>query len=140
MTCNCGFIAAGEQVAKSDGDGLTFTLSGAGTASWVLRYRQPGGRRKELTIGNYRMFHCLQRGSSPEHIGCRSIRSRPRCLKRSKTRDMQAWTVADLVEDYRAKVLTTSNYAKDTVYYREADINQVVLPRLGAWQVFASHP
>jgi hypothetical protein len=26
-------------LARSDGDGLTFTLSRAGTASWVLRYR-----------------------------------------------------------------------------------------------------
>ncbi|MDE2107830.1 MAG: tyrosine-type recombinase/integrase, partial [Gammaproteobacteria bacterium] len=36
----------------SDGDGLTFTLSAAGTASWVLRYRI-GGRARELTLGNY---------------------------------------------------------------------------------------
>jgi len=37
---------------KSDGDGLTFTLSKAGRASWVLRYRF-GGKGKECTIGNY---------------------------------------------------------------------------------------
>ncbi|MBV5350602.1 DUF4102 domain-containing protein [bacterium] len=46
------WIAKGQAVAKSDGDGLTFTLSNAGTAAWVLRYRY-GGRRKELTLGNY---------------------------------------------------------------------------------------
>jgi hypothetical protein len=32
-------------LAKSDGDGLTFTLSAAGTASWILRYRLGAGRR-----------------------------------------------------------------------------------------------
>lgn len=47
-----GWVRAGEPVAKSDGGGLTFTLSKAGTASWVLRYRA-AGRRRELTLGNY---------------------------------------------------------------------------------------
>lgn len=36
----------------SDGNGLTFTLSKAGTASWVLRYRL-GGKSKEVTLGRY---------------------------------------------------------------------------------------
>ena len=39
-------------LAKADGDGLTFTLSAAGVAGWILRYRH-GGRRRELTIGRY---------------------------------------------------------------------------------------
>jgi hypothetical protein len=33
------WIRAGTPVAKSDGGGLTFTLSAAGAASWVLRFR-----------------------------------------------------------------------------------------------------
>jgi hypothetical protein len=33
---------------KSDGGGLTFTLSASGTAAWVFRYRLHG-RAKELT-------------------------------------------------------------------------------------------
>ena len=37
---------------KSDGDGLTFTLSRGGTASWVLRYRL-AGKQREKTLGNY---------------------------------------------------------------------------------------
>ena len=36
----------------TDGGGLTFTLSKAGTAAWVLRYTQDG-KKKELTIGKY---------------------------------------------------------------------------------------
>lgn len=36
----------------TDGGGLTFTLSKAGTAAWVLRYTQDG-KKKELTIDKY---------------------------------------------------------------------------------------
>lgn len=32
------WMKAGVPVAKSDGDGLTFTLSAKGTAAWTLRY------------------------------------------------------------------------------------------------------
>ena len=46
------FVRAGKEIAKSDGDGLTFTLSKNGTAAWVLRYRH-SGRQKELTLGRY---------------------------------------------------------------------------------------
>lgn len=47
------WVRAGKPIAgRSDGGGLTFTLSKAGTASWVFRYRH-GGRPRELTIGNY---------------------------------------------------------------------------------------
>ena len=47
------FVRVGEAIAgKSDGAGLTFTLSKAGVASWVLRYRF-AGRAKELTLGRY---------------------------------------------------------------------------------------
>ncbi|HQU78798.1 MAG TPA: Arm DNA-binding domain-containing protein [Azonexus sp.] len=37
---------------RSDGHGLTFTLSRGGTAAWVLRYRI-AGQAKELTLGRY---------------------------------------------------------------------------------------
>lgn len=130
-------IAAGQALAKSDGDGLTFTLSAAGTASWVLRFRLSGGRRKEVTIGNYPDISL-----SAARERARALRVQidggadPSALKReSKTRDMQSWTMAELVADYRAKALTLANYAEDTIYYREADIAQVVMPRLGTWQV-----
>ena len=46
------WIRAGTPLAKADGNGLTFTLSTAGVAGWILRYRH-GGRRRELTIGRY---------------------------------------------------------------------------------------
>ena len=47
------WVRSGKPIAgKSDGDGLTFTLSAKGTATWVFRYRF-GGKQRELTIGNY---------------------------------------------------------------------------------------
>lgn len=131
------FMAAGKELAKSDGQGLTFTLSSAGTASWVLRYRLPGGRRKEVTLGNY---PDVSLSAAREHA--RALRVQidrgedPSALKReSKTRDMQSWTMAELIADYRVKCLAPGSYAEDTIKYREADIDQVVLPKLGAWQV-----
>src|SRR3569623_576384 len=39
-------------ICKSDGGGLTFTLSRAGVAAWVLRYRH-GGKQSEYSIGRY---------------------------------------------------------------------------------------
>ncbi len=42
----------GAIAGKSDGDGLTFTLSAQGTATWTLRYRI-AGRARELTLGRY---------------------------------------------------------------------------------------
>lgn len=45
------WVRTGKPIAgKSDGDGLTFTLSAKGTASWVFRYRL-GGKQRELSIG-----------------------------------------------------------------------------------------
>ena len=47
------WIRLGKPLAgKSDGDGLTFTLSKAGKAVWVLRYRL-AGKGRERTIGSY---------------------------------------------------------------------------------------
>lgn len=47
------WVRAGARIAgKSDGDGLTFTLSMQGTATWALRYRI-AGRARELTLGRY---------------------------------------------------------------------------------------
>lgn len=52
------WMRAGAKIAgRSDGDGLTFTLSAAkpprqGTATWVFRYRF-GGKPREVKLGNY---------------------------------------------------------------------------------------
>lgn len=47
------WVRAGVPVSgRSDGNGLTFTLSEKGTAAWTLRYYR-GAMRKELTLGRY---------------------------------------------------------------------------------------
>lgn len=46
------WIRDGKPVAIADGDGLTFTLSKAGTGAWTLRYGL-NGKRNELTLGRY---------------------------------------------------------------------------------------
>ena len=39
------WMRAGEAIVRTDGRGLTFTLSRAGTAAWTLRYRFGGNPR-----------------------------------------------------------------------------------------------
>lgn len=130
------WINKGEPIAKSDGDGLTFTLSAAGTATWVLRFRY-GGRRKEVTLGNYPDLSLA---------GARKIAREQRVTidqggdpatakQEAKSRTRDAWLIRDLVADYRAKVLLPTNYAAGTIRYRNDDIDQVIIPRLGAREV-----
>lgn len=130
-------IAKGEQIATSDGDGLTFTLSKAGTASWVLRYRRGGGRRKELTIGNF-----------PD-IGlsdARKIASRHRVTidqggdpaaqkKLTKARSQAAWSVRTLVDHYTEKKLLPELLSESTIYYRKWDLEKIILPTIGSLEV-----
>jgi hypothetical protein len=93
-------------LAVADGDGLTFTLSISGTASWILRYRY-GGRARELTIGNYPDI-----GVAEAREKARAKRAEidqggdPAADKRKAAMiAYQDWTVRRLVEDYREKVL-----------------------------------
>jgi hypothetical protein len=47
------WIKAAKPIAgRTDGAGLTFTLSRSGAAAWVLRYRF-AGRHRELSLGRY---------------------------------------------------------------------------------------
>ena len=50
------WVKAGKPIAgAADGDGLTFTLSVKGAATWVFRYRF-GAKQRELTLGRYPDF------------------------------------------------------------------------------------
>jgi len=130
------WVAKRDPVAKSDGDGLTFTLSSAGTAAWVLRYRY-AGRRKELTLGNYPdLSLAAARKLAREHRVNIDQGGDPATAKQeAKTRARDAWLLRDLVDDYRAKCLLPTELAADTIRYRNDDINQVILPRLGSREV-----
>lgn len=131
------WIAKGVAVAKSDGDGLTFTLSKSGTASWVLRYRIGAGRRKELTIGNYPdMTLAAARKLARSHRVTIDHGGDPATNKQEeKARTRDAWLVRDLVEDYKTKRLVTPTFAEKTIVYRKADYAQVINPKLGAREV-----
>ncbi len=127
------WVVAGTPVAKSDGGGLTFTLSAAGAASWVLRYRVAGTIRREMTIGSYPDLTLAEARKKAQKLRVLISDGKDPALEKQKdkTRQQADWTMRDLVADYRAHVLKLPTYAADTIKYRNYDIDQVVLPKLG---------
>jgi integrase len=132
------WVAANEPVAKSDGGGLTFTLSKAGTASWVLRYMREG-RARELTLGNYPDIGLsAARKLASEHRASVDKGQDPAAKKRAERLKLRAsWTVRRLVDDLKAKVLDAGALADVTVKAKRWDLDKVVLPRLGPMEVQA---
>lgn len=133
------WIAAGERIARSDGDGLTFTLSAAGTATWVLRYRI-GGPQKEVTIGNYPDVTLAEARKTARKLRA-AIDSGddPAVEKRQeKARVTKIATVRQLVEDFKGKKL--GGLAVDTVRYRIWDLDKIILPKLGSLPVDQVQP
>jgi len=111
------WIKAGTLLAKTDGNGLTFTLSAAGATCWVLRYRyryRYGGRRRELSIGRYPEISLADaRGIAT--IKCAEVmqgRNPAADKQKAKATAAKDWTVRELVKDYRAKKLV--NLAEST--------------------------
>ena len=137
------WIAKGEVVALSDGGGLTFTLSATGAASWVLRY-SVGGRRRELTIGNYpdvSLANARVRARAERAAVDRGEYPAMR-KKIDKIEAKGAWTVNQLIADYKEKRLTPDALAPGTLYYRAWDLDNVFKPKLGSFrvdQVSAAH-
>lgn len=125
------WIKAGVPVAKADGNGLTFTLSAAGTAAWVLRYRH-GGKARELTLGKYRdvsLKMARQRaGDARAQIQAGVDVARER--QREKTESAAAKSFRQLATDYMAKVFPT--LAPSTVKQRRQHIDGVICPRIGS--------
>jgi integrase len=100
------WIRAGLPVAKSDGGGLTFTLSANGTATWILRFKHIG-RRQEVTLGRYpdlslaaaRLLATKKRLALIEGINpADEVR---------KAKSIRDWTVRELIRDYRELALST---------------------------------
>ncbi len=131
------WVKKGEPIARSDGGGLTFTLSAAGTATWILRFRIGGGRRKELTLGNYPDLSLAKaRQMAREHRVSVDKGEDPAAKKKvEKMHSKMAWTVRELIDDYKQKKLVTPNLAEGTIYYRKWDLEKVVLPKLGSLEV-----
>ena len=124
-------IKANVAIAKSDGDGLTFTLSKNRTASWILRYRF-GGRQKELTIGRYpditlakaRAIALEARAKIQQGVDV--ARTKNLLAKEAAT----AKTLRVLANDYLSK--SELILAPSTFKQRTHHINVVILPKLGS--------
>lgn len=124
------WIKAGVPVAKSDGNGLTFTLSAAGTAAWVLRYRH-AGKGRELTLGQYpdvSLKLARQRaGDARAEVqnGVDVARER----QREKADSAAAKSFKQLAADYMEKKFP--DLATNTVKQRRQHIEGVIYPKLG---------
>lgn len=114
------WIKGAEPVAKSDGDGLTFTLSAAGTAAWVLRFRH-GGRRHELTLGRYPdlTLTAARKLASEKRVDVQQDRNP--ALDRRKAKTRRDWTVRELIQDYRDLVLCELADSTQRSYGRNLD-------------------
>ena len=130
-------------LVRSDGDGLTFTLSKAGTATWVLRYRY-GGRGKELTIGGYPDI-----GLSEARKIARECRVRidkggdPASEKKqAKTIALRDLTVRQLIQDYRDKTLAELSASSQRSYGRslkrmESKIGSLTVTQITPFDIVA---
>jgi integrase len=122
-----------DPVAKADGGGLTFTLSAAGTATWILRYRS-GNKRKELTLGNYpdiSLSDARRLASRHRAAVDGGIDPAKEKAERKQKEANTEWNIKKLAEDYRAKRLTPDAFAAVTLYYRNSDLDRVIIPKLG---------
>lgn len=130
------WLSAGEPVARSDGDGLTFTLSAAGTAAFVLRYRY-GRFRRELTLGNYPDLSLAEARKLARETRVKIDRGADPAAEKKieKSGTKTTWLVREVAEDYKSKKLTPAKYSESTIYYRKADIDQVIIPKLGSMDV-----
>lgn len=124
-------IRAAAPVAKSDGDGLTFTLSKNGTPAWVLRYRH-GGRQKELTIGRYPDITLAKARelATEARANIQQGEDVARTKKLVARELAAAKTLRELANDYLAKA--KSVLAASTFKQRKHHIDDVILPKLGS--------
>lgn len=124
-------VAAGNPIAKSDGGGLTFTLSANGTAAWVLRY-YAGGRRKEVTLGRYPdlTLKAARAEARAQRVNVERGADPATEKQRRKVAAVSAWTVRQLVKDYCQKVLPTM--APSTAKGAEGYANNDLAAQFGA--------
>ncbi|MCX7171930.1 MAG: integrase arm-type DNA-binding domain-containing protein, partial [Proteobacteria bacterium] len=124
------WIKAGNPVGKSDGGGLTFTLSASGVASWVLRYRF-GGKPKEKTIGRYPDISLVEARKLAAESRARIQSGIDVALQKKKDKHSAAtaWTVRQLAEDYLDKV--KGRLAAATIKGRKQQLRDYVYPLIG---------
>jgi len=115
---------------RSDGDGLTFTFSKSGTASWVLRYRF-GGKQREVTIGNYPDVSLAdaRKQAAEKRVAVDKGADPATAKRKEKIERAQANSFRELAEDYmnRAAPALSASYQSEIRRYLDKDI----LPRIG---------
>lgn len=124
------WVKAAQPIAVSDGNGLTFTISSNGTASWVLRYRY-GGRGKEITLGRYPDLSLRSARERSRHERANIQKGIDVAADRQKQKRMAAiaMTFSQLVADYREKVMPL--LAPSTAKQRDQHFKAHILPTLG---------
>src|SRR5215218_2638689 len=124
------WIKAGDPIAgKSDGDGLTFTLSASGVAAWVLRYRI-NGRRCEMTLGRYPETSLLAARTRARALHAAVDQGIDVAAERQheKARRQAADNVRTLAEDWYAREIAV-RYKHPEVVRRVLDND--ILPAIG---------
>ena len=124
------WVKAAQPIAVSDGNGLTFTISSNGTASWVLRYRY-GGRGKEITLGRYPDLSLRSARERSRHERANIQKGIDVAADRQKQKRMAAiaMTFSQLVADYREKVMPL--LAPSTAKQRDQHFKAGIPPRKG---------
>jgi integrase len=128
------WIAAKEPITRADGDGLTFTLSEFGTATWVLRYSR-GPRRRELTLGNYpdMTLSEARKQARAQRVLIDGGKDPAAEKKTSKARTQDSMTVSQLCDDFVKKRFPHLAESSVTVY--RGLMEGVIRPRLGSLEV-----
>ncbi|WP_250495460.1 site-specific integrase [Caballeronia sp. GAWG1-1] len=98
------FVAAGIAGARSDGAGLTLTLSKAGTAAWILRFSH-GGKQQEMTLGRYPDIKLATARKMASEKRVEVQQGINPALAARKAKSVVDWNVRQLVADYRDRVL-----------------------------------
>lgn len=123
------WIKAGAPVAKSDGDGLTFTLSAKGTAAWTLRY-YISAKRKELTLGRYPdiTLSDARKLATSKRAAVQQGTDVAREKQRTMNDAARAWTFKRLADDYLTR--SASNLSPLTISGRRQQLRDYVLGRM----------
>ena len=124
------WIKSGAEVAKADGGGLTFTLSKAGRAAWVLRYRV-GGKAREKTLGQYPDISLAEARKLASENRARVQQGVDVAAEKQKARReaSTAWTVRQLAEDYLQK--SVGRLEESTLKGHRQRLRDYVYPVLG---------
>jgi integrase len=124
------WVNAGKPLAKSDGDGLTFTLAASGTASWVLRYRF-GGKQRELTLGRYpdMTLATARRLAAEKRVEVQQGVDVARKKQLARLEAAREWTFKRLADDYLERA--GEHLAALTIEGRRQQLRDYVHGRIG---------